>query len=89
MNKILFNAGAESVSDTIREEIDIELSRIIEAEDDGFLFQWSTEQEVLDAVKESERIRENNFNNDSITKGETPIKKQKIKRKKKKRFILF
>ena len=44
---------------------------------------------MLDAVKESERIREKNFKGENISKGEVPTKTEKIKVKKKKRFFFF
>ena len=40
-----------------------------------------TEEEILDAAKESERIRNNIFNNKSITEGEIPITTRPKKRK--------
>ena len=88
MNQILTKTSALSVSDSIREEIDQEY---INAMDTKGIFQieWETEREVLDAVKESERIREKKFNNESLVEGQVPIKKEKIKKKKKKRFIFF
>jgi hypothetical protein len=54
-----------------------------------FNVEWEDEIEVLDAVKESERIRNKNFEGESIADGEVPIKKELIKKKKKKRFIFF
>jgi hypothetical protein len=45
--------------------------------------------EVLDAIKESERIRNKNFEGESIAEGDVPIKTKKIKIKKKKRFFFF
>ena len=45
----------------------------------NFGLEWKDEQEVLDAVKESERIRENIYNTKSIIEGDTPIKKVKVK----------
>ena len=45
--------------------------------------------EVLDAVEESKRIRNNKFQNQSIAEGEILIKKEKVKVKKKKRFLFF
>ena len=49
----------------------------------------NNEEEVLDAVKESERIRDKNFKGDKISEGEVSIKTEKIKVKKKKRFFFF
>ena len=54
-----------------------------------FEIEWENESEILDAVKESERIREKKFNNEPITEGEIPIKLEKKKKKKKKRFFFF
>ena len=51
--------------------------------------QWEKEIDVLDAVEESKRLRNKLFNNQSFAEGEIPIKKEKIKLKKKKRFIFF
>ena len=89
LDLILSNADANDVPNNIRKEIDEDLGRELNVEDDGFLFKWEDEKEVLDAVKESERIRDNNFAEKSILDGEVPIKKEIIKRKKKKRFIFF
>ena len=47
------------------------------------------EFEVLDAIEESKRIRENIFKGKSISEGEVPTKLQIIKKKKKKKFIFF
>ena len=88
MNQLLSEAGALDISSSIREEIDAEFSQ--ELQTDGiFQFDWEDEIEVLDAVKESECIRNKTFNNKSITDCNVPIKTQVIKKKKKKRFILF
>ena len=40
---------------------------------------WENEIDVLDAVKESERIRNKIFNNESIQDDKISIKKQKVK----------
>ena len=88
MNQLLFEAEALDVSQSIREEIDAEFSQ--ELKTDGiFITEWEDEIEVLDAVKESECIRNKNFNKESITDCNVPVKTQIIKKKKKKRFILF
>ena len=88
MSKILSQAGATDVSNDIREEIDQEFSQ--EKKMDGvFQIDWENEVEVLDAVKESERIRNKNFKGEKISDGELPIKKEKVKIKKKKRFLFF
>ena len=88
MNKILSDAGALEVNSSIREEIDQEFAQEIKT-DGIFQITWENEIEVLDAVKESERIRNKNFKGETIAEGEVPIKKEKIKIKKKKRFFFF
>ena len=88
MNQILLKAGALDVSDSIRDEIDEDFSRELNT---GDIFQvtFENEIEILDAVKESERIRNKKFEGESISSGEVPIKTKKIKKKKKKRFFFF
>ena len=86
MNQILSQSGALNVSSTIREEINKEFSQEVNV-DDIFKFDWSNEVEVLDAVKESERLRNKNFKGESLSKGEIKIKKEIIK--KKKSFFFF
>ncbi len=86
MNKIVSKANTENVSNSIRDEIDEDFAKELNTSD-KFQLKWKDEKEILDAVKESERIRKNNFNNESITEVNIPIKKQKVK--KKKRFFFF
>mgnify|MGYP001118927450 CR=1 FL=1 len=86
MNQILLEANTGKVSDSIRDEIDKEFVKEMSA--NIFQFEWKDEKEVLDAVKESERIRKKNFNNESIAEGDIPTIKLKVK-KKKKRFFIF
>ena len=88
MNLILSKTQAGSVSNTIRDEIDENIVKEINVEDKLNLT-WENEVEVLDAVKESERLREQNFNNELTTEEDIPIKKQEMKKKKKKRFFFF
>ena len=88
MNQLLSEADALDVNPSIREEIDAEFSQ--ELKTDGiFNIDWKNEIEVLDAVKESECIRNKTFNNESITDCNVPTKTHVIKNKKKKRFIFF
>tara|TARA_B100001123_G_C14515169_1_gene711965 strand:- start:48 stop:560 length:513 start_codon:yes stop_codon:yes gene_type:complete len=88
MNKILENAKVKNAPENIREEIDEQFAK--EKKTDGvFQIEWENEYEVLDAIKESERIRNKNFKGESIADGEVPIKKEKEKIKKKKRFFFF
>ena len=91
MNSILSSANAINVSDDIRDDID---QNFYQTKTTGGFFQteWENEIDVLDAVEESKRIRNNIFNNDSLSEGEISIKKEKEiikKKKKKKRFIFF
>jgi hypothetical protein len=88
MNHILSQADALDVPSSIREELDREFAQEIKT-DGIFQFDWENEVEVLDAIKESERIRNKNFEGESIAEGEIPIKTEKIKIKKKKRFFFF
>jgi len=86
MNQILSEANVGEVSDTIRNEIDEDFAKEMKIEDES-QFKTEYEKEVLDAVIESEKIREKNFSNDSIEGEDIPIKIQKVK--KKKRFFIF
>ena len=88
MDKILSKAGGLDISNSIRDEIDRDFAQEI---DTNKIFQvnFEDEVEVLDAIKESERIRNKKFDGTSIADGDVPIKKELRKKKKKKRFILF
>ena len=88
MNQILSQSDALDASSSIREEIDREFAQEIKT-DGIFQINWENEVEVLDAIKESERIRNKNFEGESIAEGDAPIKTKKIKIKKKKRFFFF
>ena len=90
MNQILSNVEASNVSDTIRDEIDQNFSQTKKTSG-IFNTEWENEIDVLDAVEESKRIRNNIFNNDSLSNDKIPIKKEKKdkKKKKRKRFIFF
>ena len=88
MNEILSQAGAADASNDIRKEFDQEFSQEKKT-DNVFQIDWDDEAEVLDAVKESERIRDKNFKGEKISEGEVSTKTEKIKVKKKKRFFFF
>ena len=88
MSLILSEANATNASNDIRDEINENFSKEINTKGE-FLFEWEDEKDVLDAVKESERLRKKNFNNESIADENVPTKKQKVKKKKKKRFFIF
>ena len=88
MNEILSQANATDVSKDIRAEFDQEFAQ---EKKTGNFFQidWDNEEEVLDAVKESERIRDKSFQKEKISEEGVSTKTEKIKVKKKKRFFFF
>ena len=88
MNKILLQANATDASKDIREEFDQEFAQEKKT-DNVFQNDWENEEEVLDAIQESERLRNKNFQEDQVSEDEIPIKSQKVKVKKKKRFFFF
>ena len=88
MNQILENTKGLDLSNSIREELDRDFAQEIKT-DGIFQVDFENEVEILDAIKESERIRKKIFNGDSISEGKVPTKKEIIKKKKKKRFIFF
>ena len=88
MNEILSQANATDVSNNIRKEFDQEFAQEKKT-DSIFQIDWDNEEEVLDAVKESERIRDKNFKGEKISEGEVSTKTEKIKVKRKKRFFFF
>ena len=88
MSQILSEVDTLDASPSIREEIDKEFSQELQTSE---IFQdnWETEIQILDAIKESERIRNKKFESESITDGESTTKSQKKIIKKKKRFFFF
>ena len=88
MSEILSQANAADVSNDIRKEFDQEFAQEKKT-DNVFQIDWDNEEEVLDAVKESERLRDKNFQGDEVFEDEVPIKTEEIKVKKKKRFFFF
>ena len=86
IDKILLETEAENISNDIRDEIDETYAK--ETNTKGILNNdWNDEIEILDAIKESERLRNKNFGIEESQNEEIPIQKQKVK--KKKRFIFF
>ena len=88
MNEILSQAKATDVSSDIRKEFDQEFAQEKKT-NSVFQIDWDNEEEVLDAVKESERIRDQNFKGEKISEGKVSTRTKKIKVKKKKRFFFF
>ena len=87
MNQILESTDANSVDYSIRNEIDEQFANEMNT-DNIYQTEWESEIEVLDAIKESERIRNQLIQGKSIAEGEVPTTIQKTK-KKKKRFFFF
>ena len=87
MNQILKSTEANNVDSNIRKEIDEQFANEMNT-DSIYQIEWDTEIEVLDAIKESERIRNQLIQGKSIAEGEVPTIIQKTK-KKKKRFFFF
>ena len=87
MNQILESTEANSIDSSIRNEIDEQFANEMNT-DNIYQTEWESEIEVLDAIKESERIRNQLIQGKSIAEGEVPTTIQKIKRKKK-RFFFF
>ena len=72
MNQILESTDANSVDSSIRNEIDEQFANEMNT-DNIYQTEWESEIEVLDAIKESERIRNQLIQDKSIDEGETPI----------------
>ena len=87
MNQILESTEANNVDSNIRKEIDEQFANEMKT-DSIYQTEWESEIEVLDAIKESERIRNQLIQGKSIAEGEVPTTIQKTK-KKKKRFFFF
>ena len=73
MNQILLKANALNISSSVREQIDEDFMKEINTTG---IFQntFRDEIEILDAVKESKRIRDKTFKGDLISEGDVPIK---------------
>lgn len=88
IKNILSKVDTSKNSPSIRSEIDKEYSNEVTVK--GILEKdWESELEILDAIKESECIRDKNFDGKLISDCKLSTKKEKIIKKKKKRFILF
>ncbi len=87
INKILIETDALNIDSSIRQEIDQDFVNEMQTEE-IFNMDWDDDMEILDAIKESERIRNQKFEGKDITEGEVPT--SKVPRdKKKKRFFFF
>ena len=88
MTTILSEADAIDVPNNIRQEFDQEFAEQIKT-DKFFQVDWDNEEEVLDAIEESKRLRDKNFQKEKIIEDDVPSKTKKTKIKKKKRFFFF
>ena len=87
INRILAEADALEIDSSIRQEIDQDFVNEMQTEE-IFSMDWDDDIEILDAIKESERIRKQNFEGKNIDEGEVPTSKVP-RQKKKKRFFFF
>ena len=87
MNQILVLTDANSIDSSIRNEIDEQFANEMNT-DSIYKTEWESEIEVLDAIKESERIRNQLIQDKPIAEGEIPTTIQKTTTKKK-RFFFF
>ena len=73
LNSILNQSGANETSSNIRNEIDLLYANMSSTKGVFSGERYMDDEEILDAAKESERIRNNIFNNKSILEGSVPI----------------
>ena len=83
MENILKQTNANETNDSIRQEINEEFA----SEKKSYSNRWYDEEEILDSIAESERLRNEILNIDSET--ENGVSTVKIKKKKKKRRFFF
>ena len=89
MNQILKNTDANLVNSDVRNEIDELFANEIKTES-LFSNDWENEDEILNAVEESERIRSKKIAGEPLYEEKEILTPQKeIKKKKKKRFFFF
>jgi len=88
MSQILKETDASNIDLNIRNEIDQIFANEMKT-NKIYKNKWGNEIEVLDAIKESERIRNQLIEGKPIIESEVPTTKQKTKIKKKKRFFFF
>ena len=87
MNQILESADANNIDPGIRNEFNEQFANEMNT-DNIYQTEWESEVEILDAINESERIRNQLIQGKSIAEGEIPTSIQK-NNKKKKRFFFF
>ena len=80
LDSILSQSGAKDSSDKIREEIDFMYANMSSTKGVFSGEKYMSDEEILDAVEESKRLRDNAFNNESILEGDIPITTRPKKR---------
>jgi len=80
LDSILAKSGANETTSAIREEIDFIYTNTSSTKGVFSGEKYMSDEEILDAVAESKRIRENIFNNKSILDGDNPITTRPRKR---------
>ena len=73
LDSILEKSGSNKVSIDIRKDFDTDLAKVSSTRGVFSGEKYMTEDEILDAAAESERIRNNIFNNKDILEGDIPI----------------
>ena len=87
MEKILKEVKADSVENNIRNQIDENFAN--EKSSSNYQNEWETESEVLDSIKESERLRNQLLTGEITEVEDAPIVEEKPKTKKRKKFFFF
>jgi len=87
MEKILKEVKADSIQDDIRNQIDENFAN--EKSTSNYENEWETESEVLNSIKESERLRNQLLTGDTSEAEVVPIVEEKPKAKKRKKFFFF
>ena len=72
LDSILEKSGSNKVSIDIRKDFDTDLAKVSSTRGVFSGEKYMTEDEILDAAAESERIRNNIFNNKDILEGDIP-----------------
>ena len=87
MEKILKEVKADSLENNIRNQIDENFAN--EKSSSNYQNEWETESEVLDSIKESERLRNQLLTGEITEVEDAPIVEEKPKTKKRKKFFFF
>lgn len=80
LDLILEKSGANNTSNNVRDEINSLEDSLLSSKGVFAGERYMTDEAILDAAKESERLRENMFNNKSILDGDIPITTRPLKK---------